>query len=43
MNEFLKSESEASQMEVVAMTEPEEEAAEDPLVRHPRSIVAKRP
>jgi len=43
MNEFLEAESEVSQMEAAAMTEPDEEAAEEPLVRRPRSIVAKRP
>ena len=43
MNEFLEAESEVSQMEAAAMTEPDEEAAEEPFVRRSRSIVAKRP
>ena len=40
-NKFLKAKSEASQMKVAVITEPDEEAAEEPVVRHPQSIVAK--
>ena len=35
MDEFLEAESEASRMEVAAITEPEEEEVKEPLIRHP--------
>ena len=43
MDEFLKAEGEASRMKAATMIEPEEEEAEEALVRCPQSTVTKRP